>query len=333
MHARRARHGAWVSAGKLGWMLAWMLVQMLSQAAAQTPSNASTLPPQPGAALREVRIPSRDGTLITGWWLPARGTASADAAPAAPRGVVLLLHGCGGLYSSARERAGQLSYRHGGLAQRISDQGLHVVLPDSLTARGERSLCEQRIGQRKIDQRQRRDDVLGTLQWLAVQPWADVSRVGLLGWSHGGSAVLSATDLTHAAVRAAAVRPLAAVAFYPGCSDALQRGYQPSAPLLMLLGDKDDWTPPAPCIELGRAVGATVQVYADSHHGFDDPSGSVRHRPEVPNGVNPGQGVHVGRNPVTGPQAWDAAVARLRAALLGDDAADQTLRNTKSQTP
>ena len=296
-------------------------------------ANASTLPPQPGAALREVRIPSRDGTLITGWWLPARGTALPGASDSAPRGVVLLLHGCAGLYSSARERAGLLSYRHGGLAQRISDQGLHVVLPDSLTARGERSLCEQRIGQRKVHAQHRRDDVLGTLQWLTEQPWADVSRVGLLGWSHGGSAVLSSTDLTHPAVREAVVRPRAAVAFYPGCADALKGGYQPSAPLLMLLGDKDDWTPPGPCIELGRAVGATVQIYPDSYHGFDDPTGSVRHRPEVPNGANPGKGVHAGRNPVTGPQSWDAAVARLREALIGDNAADHTLRNTKSQTP
>jgi len=314
------------------------LTQAAAQATPQPMPGATAsggLPPQPGAALRDVRIPSRDGTLITGWWLPAKSASENTATEVAPiaRPVVVLLHGCGGLYSSARERAGLLSYRHGGLAQRLSDQGLHVVLPDSLTARGERSLCEQRIGQRKIDQRQRRDDVLGTLEWLTRQPWADVSRVALLGWSHGGSAVLSSTDLGHAAVREASVRPRAAVAFYPGCSDALRNGYRPSAPLLMLLGDKDDWTPPAPCIELGRAVGATVQVYPDSYHGFDDPSGSVRYRPEVPNGANPGQGVHAGRNPVTGPQAWDAAVARLREALGSDNAAGQTLRNTRSQTP
>jgi hypothetical protein len=31
---------------------------------------------------------------------------------------------------------------------------------------------------------------------------------------------------------------------------------------------------------------------------------ALRLRTDVPNGVNPGKGVHVGRNPITGPQAW-----------------------------
>lgn len=228
---------------------------------------------------------------------------------------MVLLHGCGGLYSSARDRQGMLSLRHGGMADRLSEQGWHVLLPDSLSARGERSLCEQRIGERRVHGVHRRDDALGTLQWLAAQPWADAQRVALLGWSHGGSAVLSSTDLRDAAVRVQAVKPKTAVVFYPGCADALRRGYQPAAPLLMLLGEKDDWTAPGPCIELGRTVAASVRVYPDSHHGFDEPTGSVRLRRDVPNGVNPGKGVHVGRNPVTGPQAWDDAISHLRESF------------------
>lgn len=262
-----------------------------------------------------IRLTSRDGTQISGWWLPAQGggaAASANVSAASARPVVVLLHGCGGLYSSARERAGMLSLRHGGMAERLSAQGWHVVMPDSLTARGVRSLCEQRYSERSVHQSHRREDVLGTLQWLARQPWADASRVALLGWSHGGSAILAATDLREAAVRNAALKPVTSVAFYPGCADALKRGYQPSGSLLMLLGEKDDWTDPGPCIELGRRIAAPARVYPDSYHGFDEPTGTVRLRRDVPNGVNPGQGVHVGRNPVTGPQAWADAIAHLR---------------------
>lgn len=264
-----------------------------------------------------LRIPSRDGTLITAWWLPAGGASDTAAAISPVRPVVILLHGCGGLYSVLRDRPGQLTQRHGGFADRLRAEGWHVLLPDSLTARGERSLCEQPFAQRRVHQTHRRDDVLGTLSWLAQQPWADASRMALVGWSHGGSAVLAATDLTDPAVRAQALRPRAAVAFYPGCSEVLRRGYRPATPLTMLLGEKDDWTPAEPCVRLAAAAGAQAKVYPDSHHGFDSPTGRVQHLPNVPNGVNPGRGVHAGRNPITGPQAWDDAIGLLREALRG----------------
>jgi dienelactone hydrolase len=117
--------------------------------------------------------------------------------------------------------------------------------------------------------------------------------------------------LSRADVRAQLLQPELAVAFYPGCSAALKSGYRPSAQLVLMLGEKDDWTPPGPCVELGKAVGAEVNLYADSYHDFDSPVGEVRLRLDVPNGVNPGQGVHVGPNPV----AREKAYARLRELL------------------
>ncbi len=279
-----------------------MPVAPAAQAAASRPAWRSA---------QALRITSRDGTPITGWWLSAQEPVAAPA----PQPVVVLLHGCGGLYSTLNDRAGQLTQRHGGFADRLRAEGWHVVLPDSLTARGERSLCEQPLAQRRVHQAHRRDDVLGTLAWLAQQPWADAARVAVVGWSHGGSAVLASTDLSDPLVRAHAQQPRIALAFYPGCSEALRRSYRPSAPLVMLLGEKDDWTPAEPCVRLGAAVGARVTVYPDSHHGFDSPTGRVQHLPNVPNGANPGRGVHAGRNPVTGPQAWNDAISLLRATL------------------
>ena len=54
-----------------------------------------------------------------------------------------------------------------------------------------------------------------------------------------------------------------------------------------------------------------VTTYPDSYHAFDSPTGTVVFRTDVPNGVNPGRGVHVGPNPV----ARDAANASVRAFL------------------
>ena len=255
------------------------------------------------AAPQEASFTSLDGTAL-------KALVFQPAAQVA-KGTVIALHGCGGLYATSGVRAGQLNARHQAMADLLVLQGYTAVFPDSLTPRGETELCTQKIGARRIDQTQRRADTLAALAWVAAQPWADPARIALLGWSHGGSAVLSASDATRADVQGAAVRPAVAVAFYPGCSAALRAGYRPSAPLVLMLGEKDDWTPPGPCIELGKAVGAEVNVYADSYHDFDNPTGQVRLRSDVPNGLKPGQGVHVGPNPA----ARALAYARLQVLL------------------
>lgn len=226
-----------------------------------------------------------------------------------PLGTVVALHGCGGLYATAGARQGELSARHRAYAHMLTSEGYAVVFPDSFTPRGEAQICTQRNGRRRITQAERRADALATLRWAAAQPWARSDRIALLGWSNGGSAVLSATDASRIDVRAQPVRPVIAVAFYPGCAAPLRSGYRPAAPLAMLLGESDDWTPPGPCVELGKAVDAQVHVYAGSHHGFDNPAGQVRLLKDVPNGANPGQGVHFGRN---------ADAARQSEALLRD---------------
>ncbi len=236
----------------------------------------------------------------------------ASAVPAtAKTGTVVALHGCGGLYASTGARKGQLNARHQAMADLLVAEGYSVVFPDSLTSRGETEICTQKIGTRKIDQTERRADALATLAWVAAQPWAQASRIALLGWSHGGSAVLSATNASRADVDGQTVKPAVAVAFYPGCTASLKSGYKPSAPLILMLGEKDDWTPPGPCQALGKAAGAEVNVYPDSYHDFDNPAGQVRLRMDVPNGLNPGQGVHAGPNPAAREQAY----ARLREVL------------------
>ena len=240
------------------------------------------------AASERVIVPSLDkpggaAVDLPGHWFRAQVTGPAPA--------VLALHGCGGLHDGR----GQLAERYVELAARLNALGVHMLATDSLQPRGEKELCTQRTGQRKVTQLQRRRDALGGLQWLAVQPGVDASRLGMLGWSNGGSTVLAASNLRHPEVSAAPVRPTLVVALYPGCESELARGYQPTAPLLMLLGEADDWTPAAPCKALAAAAGPTVafESYAGAFHGFDG-TGPVRLRRDVPNGTRPGQGVHVG---------------------------------------
>lgn len=268
-------------------------------------------PPGPlaHAASEGVRVPSLDRTgnepvMLPASWYPV---PAAEPAPA-----MVLLHGCGGQY----DRKGRLALRYTEIAARLNAMGVHALVPDSLTPRGEKELCTQRIGERRITQTHRRRDALGALQWLAAQQGVDPARLGLLGWSNGGSTVLSATNLKHAESARASPPASLAVALYPGCRAELKRGYRPAAPLLMLLGEADDWTPAAECkllaaaAEQGAAPAPEIESYDGAHHGFDG-TAPVRLRRDVPNGAHPGKGVHVGGHPA----ARAAAAERLAQFL------------------
>jgi dienelactone hydrolase len=254
---------------------------------------------------------SADGTELKAWLINPEGLSIDQRRP-----VVVALHGCRGLYADKGSKDGQLSARHDGIAQLLISRGYSVLFLDSFSTRGERGICGQKLSDRKIKQSHRRDDVNGTLAWLATQDWVDANRIALLGWSHGGSAVLASTDANHLGVSARLVQPSIAIAFYPGCKAALSSDYRPTAPLLMLLGDLDDWTPAAPCLELAARVQARALVYQNSHHDFDNPVGQVRFIANLPNGVQPGKGVHAGRNPSTGPKAWQEVIDTL-ASIWG----------------
>ncbi len=244
-------------------------------------------------AQTRVELPSldrRDGEAVklVGDWF-------ASAAPGGARiPAVLLLHGCGGAY----DNKGALSTRLREYAAMINAEGWHALVLDSLTPRGISELCTQRTGARAITQPHRRLDSLGALAWMAQRPEVDAARLAMVGWSHGGSAVLAATNERQRDVGKSTFRARAAVSFYPGCTAELNRGHKPVGPVLVLVGERDDWTAAAPCVELSARSGGAMRtvVYPDAFHGFDG-SAAPRVRRDVPNGVNPGQGVTVGANP------------------------------------
>ena len=81
--------------------------------------------------------------------------------------------------------------------------------------------------------------------------------------------------------------------------------YQAIAPLLILSGEKDDWTPAEPCRHLAegsRAAGYPVEIkiYPGAHHSFDSDR-PIRYDWQRNNGNAPS-----GRGATTGgdPRAW-----------------------------
>ena len=243
-------------------------------------------------ALQQVDLqPLPSGGVLRAHWLPAEG---AERRPA-----VLALHGCGGLYA----RGGGLAARYRETADRLHAAGYAVLMPDSFGSRGLRDVCQTRYRDRSVDVAQRVQDARAALAWLAAQPQVDARRIGVLGWSNGATTALNLLEQRRIHPEPGEPGIAGAAVFYPGCGPLARRhAVLEAAPLLMLLGALDDWTPAQPCVDFARSLQArgggsdvTVQVYEDSYHGFDG-TAPVRLRADVPNGTSP-QGVHQGGNP------------------------------------
>lgn len=221
-----------------------------------------------------------------------------------PYPAVVLLHGCGGMVTS--QGYVTASYRY--WLDLLASNGYAALLVDSLNPRGHRTICEQQKRTILIS-RERVQDAYAALQWLAAQPGVRADRVGILGWSNGGSGTLYTLRASRAGRGFRS-----GVAFYPGCRALSQSRtpYRPYAPLLVLAGEADDWTPAAYCVELvkiAKAGGAPMDIvtYPGAHHGFDRINSPIRYRPNVRNPNKPG-----GRGATSGehPQAREDAVRR-----------------------
>jgi hypothetical protein len=112
-------------------------------------------------------------------------------------------------------------------------------------------------------------------------------------YSHGGWTVLAIMDQDVAAKAKVAAHArhgfAAAIAFYPDCvSGPWVPAYRPAAPLLILAGEIDDWTPSAPCQRLAdqtqrRGQPVSIKIYPGAHHSFDT-YGPTRRVPEARQG-------------------------------------------------
>ena len=241
-------------------------------------------------AMDKVAIPSLDGKLeLPGYWFSVAGT---QALPA-----VISLHGCGGMLNSN----GTPSVGAARDASYFNAEKIHWLALDSFTPRGLKSICEIRERQRTVHEEDRRADVYAAVQWLARQPGVDFKRIAVLGRSHGAQTVLSVMDRSDKMVQAQPLRPSAAIALYPGCAKFnAMWNYGLAAPLSLMIGALDDWTPAATCEQLHSKVLRSqkdaqfdIKVYPGSYHGFDG-VGEMR----IMSGVNSRSGsAHVGGNP------------------------------------
>jgi dienelactone hydrolase len=235
-----------------------------------------------------------------------------------PFAAVVIMHDCSGL-------GPQSSGAPGRWADELGSRGYVILIPDSFTTRGHPGgVCVTPAtgfalgpapSRNGVSPALRAHDALAALAYLRTLPYVDGRRVGLMGGSHGGSTTL-ATMATRAARGFAA-----AVALYPSCTPG-RRGwqadasgvYRTAAPVLILIGERDDWTPAAPCVKLAedaRQAGqpVAIKVYPGAHHSFDSDR-PVRFRADRVNANAPG-----GRGATTGgdPRAWEDSIREVVA--------------------
>lgn len=261
--------------------------------------------------MQRVELPLSPGSHLRAHWLPAAPQPGA-AAPA-----VLALHGCGGLYA----KGGTLASRYRETAETLHAAGYAVLMPDSFGSRGLTEVCGTRYRERSVKVDDRVEDARAALVWLAQQPGVDARRIGVMGWSNGGTTTLNLLAQRLAQPRSDEPALAGAAVFYPGCGPLLKRQAKvENVPLLMQLGALDDWTPPQPCVDWAATLQAspgsdvTVNVYVGSYHGFDG-TAPVRLRSDVPNGTS-AAGVHQGGNPQARSQSL-LALQSFWARVLG----------------
>jgi dienelactone hydrolase len=248
-----------------------------------------------------------------------------------PFPAVVIMHDCSGL--GPRSSGAPIRW-----ARELVEKGYVILMPDSFTARGHAGgVCTNASPNRNdVAPPRRALDAYVALAYLRTLPYVDGSRIGIMGGSHGGSTTLATVVAPEQEKEPLAQEKrtgfAAAVALYPNCAARLggwravrQAGgsgpitnyvgvYKPVTPLLILIGENDDWTPAEPCrklTEIARGAGypVSIKVYAGAHHGFDS-NNPVNYNPARVNVNSP-----TGRGATTGgdPKAWDDSVREVTA--------------------
>ena len=277
----------WVTAIIIVLIIAAGLVLFSQSSSVPHPSSqtSSTVPSlqEAPATTTEVSVPATSeghALSLTGWLTVPSGEG--------PFPVVILGHGCNGVDPTV---AGSAWNQMQQWASFLGQNGYATLILDSYTARGLTNICDaapnggiitlggQHISLESFDEL-RGADFYAAADFLAKLPYIDPRAIGLLGDSNGGASVLNAaaeSDTDTAASSAQLTqdggRIAAVVALYPGCQENLIHSLF-SAPILILMGTADDWTPPAPCEALAnypRASGGqvTLKLYQGATHVFD----------------------------------------------------------------
>ena len=188
-------------------------------------------------------------------------TLPLEAGPAGKVPAMVVVHGSSGVLKNEWD-----------WAQRLNQMGVATFVIDNFTGRG---VTETAADQSRLSPGADVAGALAALRLLATHPAIDEKRIGVIGFSRGGTAALNAAlEPIRRGVIDDGLRFAAHVAVYPGCAVPWISAHLDGSPILMLLGGKDDYTPAAFCTAYAarlreRGASISVIVYPEAGHGFD----------------------------------------------------------------
>jgi dienelactone hydrolase len=221
-------------------------------------SEGQTLPPIGGGYTDVIAIPVTDPAIKT------IGAALFKPAGAGAFPAVVYMPGCGGIDSPVNRALQKTVTDH------LLAKGIAVLIVDPYTPRNEpKGVCANLgnlDGERAMQYATRgSSDALAATTVLKAMPEIDEKHIFLAGFSLGGTSSLLATDTKSRASQGAGVAGV--IAYYPFCYD----GVDPVAPVLVLIGEKDDWTPAAKCRAVTGKSNFDLVVYPGITHAFMSP--------------------------------------------------------------
>lgn len=189
------------------------------------------------------------------------GDLSIPANAKSPAPVVVLAHGSDGVTPSL-----------GQWVSLFNDIGVATFVVDSFGPRGVSSTAAD---QASVPAAANVMDAFQALQLLAHDARIDASRIGIMGFSRGGTVAYQTAQLPflHAVVKGPEHFAFH-VAAYAGCLQIYTSPEVTGAPLLNLVGTADDYTHPEPCEALAAeyaALGTPMKSirYEGAHHAWD----------------------------------------------------------------
>ena len=226
----------------------------------QAQTGDQTPPPIGGGYTDVTAIPVNDPAI------KAIGGALFKPPGAGPFPAVVYMQGCSGIDGPLLRAVQKTTTDH------LLAKGVAILIVDPFTPRKESGGVCANLGDREkaIPYFSRgSNDILGALKVLEAMPDIDTKHIFLQGYSYGAIASLFATETKNSANHA---KVAGVIAYYPFCYD----GVDPSVPVLVLIGEKDDWTPAAKCQALTEKAKFEVVVYPGAYHVFNQPSEKPR---------------------------------------------------------
>ena len=166
--------------------------------------------------------------------------------------------------------SGGVSPAHLAHAARLSAAGLAVFVLDPFAGRGVKDTISN---QGQFSMAASAYDVLAAARMLAQQKGIDAQRIGAIGYSRGGIAVLMAAHRQLAQPVLGDMRLRAVMAGWPWCGYQFERPDTGSTHVRFMLGAVDNWVSVQQCQAMVAATRAanpniTVRLFKDGSHGF-----------------------------------------------------------------